>query len=370
MSDDNNDMSTIGERLKISVYGASHAEKIGVIISGFPHGFSIDFNDIAVQMARRAPGNIQYSTARKEPDLPQILCGVDENGVTDGGDIEAVIYNTNQHSNDYNSLKNTPRPAHADYTAHVKFSGRLDMRGGGKFSGRLTAPIVFAGALCAEWLRERGITIASHVASLGGVSDQPLDPVCPDEELLSELHITPFPVIDSDVKSKMIAVMDENRRALDSVGGRVECVACGVPAGLGDSLFDGFDGRLAKYLFGIPAVKGVEFGAGFYSCELHGSENNDAFAVKDGKVVTLTNHCGGILGGITNGMPIIFTTGFKPTPSIARVQKTVDLSTMTDTEIQIKGRHDPCVVPRAAAVVEAVTALCLMDTMLCERSED
>lgn len=358
-----NEISYIGQKIKIGIYGASHAEKIGVIIKGFPKGIKIDFDKIAVQMARRAPGNIAYSTARQEPDIPQIISGVTD-GVTDGGVIEAVIYNTNRRSQDYDALKFTPRPGHADYTAFVKFGGELDMRGGGKYSARLTAPLVFAGALCRQVLESQGIVIASHVSSVYNIADDGFDAVTPDFELMNRLNTMPFPVISDDKKAQMLSAIDEAKRALDSIGGTVECMAAGLPVGLGDSLFDGVEGKLSQYLFGIPAVKGVQFGAGFNAADLHGSQNNDPFVIKDGKVQTETNNCGGILGGITNGMPLIFKVAFKPTPSIAQPQRTVDLGKNSDTVISIKGRHDPCVVPRGAAVVEAATAAALLDLMI------
>ena len=298
--------STIGERLKITVYGASHAEKIGVIIDGFPKGFKIDFDRVAVDMARRAPGNIAYSTARKEPDIPKILSGVDENGITNGDTIEAAIFNTNQHSSDYDAL------------------------------------------------------------SIGDVYDKRFDSVNPDIELMSLLGKTAFPVIDPAAKQKMLELMDIQRKSLDSVGGTVECMIAGLPLGIGDSLFDGIDGKIAQYVFGIPAIKGVEFGNGFNAAHLQGSQNNDPFTVKDGKIVTKTNNCGGVLGGITNGMPLVFTAAFKPTPSISREQQTVNLQTMQTEPLVIKGRHDPCVVPRGAAVVEAVAAIAITDRMICE----
>lgn len=357
--------SKIGDKLIIEIYGASHAEKIGIKIYGFPKNITVDFDNIKIQMTRRAPGNIAYSTARKEPDIPQIICGV-ENGVTTGEMIEAVIYNTNQHSSDYDELKFTPRPGHADYTAYAKYNGTLDMSGGGKFSARLTAPLVFAGALCKQLLNQQGVIIASHVSSIGNITDDKIDPVSPNDELLTSLSLTPFPVVNEDKKQEMIKLMSEMRAELDSVGGTVECFAAHLPVGLGDSLFDGLEGKLSSYIFGIPAVKGLQFGIGFDACELNGSENNDEFCIDNGKVKTKTNNCGGILGGITNGMPLYFKVAFKPTPSIAKEQNSVNLQTMTEQTIAIKGRHDPCVVPRGAAVVEAATAIALCDIMLSE----
>lgn len=358
-----NEISYIGNKLKIGIYGASHAEKIGVKIEGFPKGIKLDYDKIAVQMARRAPGDINFSTARKEPDIPQIISGVNES-VTNGGTIEAVIYNTNQRSNDYSALQFTPRPGHADYTAYVKFGGKLDMRGGGKFSGRLTAPYVFAGALCRQVLENAGIIIAAHVSSIYDVSDDGFDTVNPNIELMKKLNTMTFPVINRQKKEQMLKAIDAAKRELDSIGGTVECMAVGLPVGLGDSLFDGIEGKLAPYLFGIPAVKGVQFGCGFGATKMHGSQHNDPFIIKDGKVQTETNNCGGILGGITNGMPLVFTAAFKPTPSIAREQRTVDLQTNSNTTLCIKGRHDPCVVPRGAAVVEAAAAVGLLDLMI------
>ena len=358
-----NGISYIGNKLKIGIYGASHAEKIGVKIEGFPKGFKPDFDKIAVQMARRAPGNIAYSTARKEPDIPQIISGMTD-GATDGGTIEAVIYNTNQHSQDYDSLRFTPRPGHADYTAFEKFGGELDMRGGGKYSARLTAPLVFAGALCRQLLEGFGVVIAAHVSTVFDIADDSFDPVNPDFELMSRLNTMPFPVINDSKKEQMLFAIDTAKRDQDSIGGTVECMAAGLPVGLGDSLFDGVEGKLSQYLFGIPAVKGVQFGLGFDAAKIHGSQNNDPFIMKDGKVRTETNNCGGILGGITNGMPLIFKVAFKPTPSISQQQRTVNLQTQSNTTLCINGRHDPCVVPRGAAVVEAATAAALLDMMI------
>lgn len=354
-------MSLIGNKLKIEIFGASHAECIGVNIYGFPKNFSVDFDSIMVQMARRAPGNGAYGTTRKEPDIPVIESGI-ENGVTNGEVIKAVIYNTNQHSKDYENLKIVPRPAHADYTAYLKFCGKEDMRGGGKFSGRLTAPLVFAGALCRQLLKTKGIEIAAHVKSIGDINDDSFDYVNPSRDLMQSLSQIPFAVINENKKAEMLELMAECRKNLDSVAGSVELVATGIPVGLCDGLFDGFEGKTAPYFFGIPAVKSVHYG----KIMPYGSQNNDEFCVVDGKVVTKTNNCGGILGGITNGMPIVLTVDFKPTPSISRPQMSVDMATLSPCELVIKGRHDPCVVPRAVVCVESAFAVALCDIMLCE----
>ncbi len=355
-------MSWIGEKIKLSIEGASHGECMTAVLTGVPKGISIDFEQILTQMARRAPGNAAYGTTRKEADFPEIQSGFD-GSFTNGDPIKAVIYNQNKRSTDYDALKWTPRPGHADYTAYIKFDGKEDMRGGGKFSGRLTAPLVFAGAVCRQILAQKGIVIGAHVKSIGEIKDVSFDNVHPDLDLLQRLNKQPFAVIDPDSEQKMLDKMAQLRKALDSAGGTVELLAAGVPAGLGDNLFDGTEGKIAPYLFGIPAVKGVSFGSGFSAAEMYGSENNDPFILENGKVVTKTNHCGGILGGITNGMPLWLTVAFKPTPSIARPQTTVDLQKMQQTQLEIHGRHDPCVVPRAVVCVESAVALALTDML-------
>lgn len=357
-------MSSIwGERIRISIFGGSHTEAIGVTIDGLPAGISISFDEILQQMARRAPGQDQTATPRKESDTPRVLCGLLD-GVTTGAPLTAIIENTSQHSKDYSDLKIHPRPGHADYTAWVKFHGNNDIRGGGHFSGRLTAPLVFAGSVARQILAQKGITIASHVVSVGTASDTPFDPIAPDETLLYRLNHEYFPVIDSTAKAQMREVIESARAEGDSVGGTVECVVTGMPAGAGGLLFGGAESLFSSILFAIPAVKGVDFGAGFVAAYLKGSENNDAFYFdENGTVKTRTNYCGGILGGITNGMPILFQTAFKPTPSIAKEQETIDLQTGESYRLRIQGRHDPCVVPRAAPVVEAAAALASLELL-------
>lgn len=357
-------MSSIwGECIKISIFGGSHTEAIGVTIDGLPAGKAVDFDEILHQMARRAPGQSATATPRKESDTPRVLCGL-LNGVTTGAPLTAIIENTSQHSSDYEDLRFHPRPGHADYTAWVKFKGNNDIRGGGHFSGRLTAPLVFAGSVARQILAEKGIVVASHITSIGHVGGGIIDPVNPDISLLNRLSREYFPVSDSTAKEKMIEEIESARDDGDSVGGTIECFVVGMPAGVGGLMFGGAESVFSSLLFGISAVKGVDFGAGFSSAYLKGSENNDAFYFDErGTVKTKTNYCGGILGGITTGMPLVFQTAFKPTPSIGKEQETVDLSTGMNWKLSVKGRHDPCVVTRAAPVVEAAACIASMELL-------
>ena len=353
--------STYGENLKLSIFGQSHGVGIGMVLDGIPAGLPVDMDALTAFLARRAPGQNDYSTPRKEADAPEFLSGLVEN-TTCGAPIAAVIRNTNTRSGDYANLKDCPRPGHADYTAQIKYGGHQDAAGGGHFSGRLTAPLCIAGGLCRQWLEGKGIRISAHIAMIGGVWDRPFDPVRPEINAV----LAPFPTLDEAKGDEMRQRIGEAKAALDSVGGIVECAVTGLPAGLGDPMFGGMEGKLAQMLYGIPAVKGVEFGAGFRVAEMSGSESNDPFRVEDGKIVTATNNCGGILGGITDGMPLIFRAAFKPTPSIARPQQSVSLSDMENRTLEVKGRHDPCIVPRAVPVVEAAAAITLMDILLAD----
>ncbi len=354
--------SEFGNHLKISVFGQSHGRAIGVVIDGLPAGEAIDLDALDAFLARRRPGKSPLSTARKEEDRPVFLSGL-EGGVTCGAPLCAVIENNDQRSRDYQALSDIPRPGHADYTAHVKWDGRADMRGGGHFSGRLTAPLCIAGGIARQILARRSIFVGAHLASAGTVEDVPF-PLLPTPALFDAVAAKPFPVLDDTAGARMQAQILDARQAQDSVGGVIECAAVGLPAGLGGPMFDGVENRLAAALFGIPAVKGVEFGAGFAAARLRGSENNDPFTVSDGSVRTTQNHAGGILGGITTGMPLVLRAAIKPTPSIARSQHSVSLSAMEDTELVIHGRHDPCIAHRAVPVVEAVTAAVLLDLLL------
>ena len=354
--------SEFGHLLKVSVFGQSHGKAIGVVVDGLPAGEAIDLEELNAFLARRKPGKSPLSTARKESDAPVFLSGL-ENGVTCGAPLCAVIENSDQHSSDYTELRDKPRPGHADYTAFVKWGGQADMRGGGHFSGRLTAPLCIAGGIARQILARRGVYVGAHLWSVGTERDTPF-PLRPTRELFEAVAAKPFPVLDDHAGERMQALILEARQAQDSVGGVIECAAAGMPAGLGDPMFGGVENRLASALFGIPAVKGVEFGDGFAAARAHGSENNDPFIMEGGRVAAETNHAGGILGGITSGMPIVLRTAMKPTPSIARPQRTVSLSAGADTELVIHGRHDPCIAHRAVPVVEAVTAAVLLDLLL------
>ena len=354
--------SEFGNILRVSVFGQSHGKAIGVNIDGLPAGEPIDLEELNAFLDRRKPGKSPLSTARKESDTPVFLSGL-ENGVTCGFPLCAVIENSDQHSSDYSELADKPRPSHADYTARVKWGGHADMRGGGHFSGRLTAPLCIAGGIAKQILARRGIFVGAHLAAVGTENDAPF-PLHPTAELFDAIAAKPFPVVDDGAGERMQALILEARQDLDSVGGIIECAAIGLPAGLGGPMFGGVENRLAAALFGIPAVKGVEFGLGFGSSRLRGSENNDPFTVENGTVVTASNRAGGILGGITTGMPVTLRTAIKPTPSISRPQQTVRLSAMENAELVIRGRHDPCIAHRAVPVVEAVTAAVLLDLLL------
>lgn len=352
--------SMTGNRIKISVFGQSHSAGIGVVIDGLPAGKKIDMEKVQKFMERRAPGRNSLSTQRKEADATEILSGL-VNGVTCGAPLCAVIRNTNQHSQDYNNIMDTPRPSHADFSGNVRYNGFNDVSGGGHFSGRLTAPLCFAGAVCMQILDDMGIEIQAHIQKIKNVYDDKIDFVNIGSWNTAEKE---FPVINDEKGKLMIAEIEKAREMGDSVGGVIECAVIGVKAGFGDPMFDGVENMLAKNIFGIPAVKGIEFGNGFEAINLYGSENNDNFCIVDGEIKTATNNAGGINGGITNGMPIVFRTAIKPTPSIYKEQNSVSIANKTEQKLQIKGRHDPCIVQRAVPVVEAVTAFTILDLIV------
>ena len=348
--------SFFGQYLKISLFGQSHGEAIGITMDGLPAGVELDMDAIARQMARRAPGKNPYGTPRKEADLPRILSGVFQ-GRTTGQPLCAIIENTNTRSQDYGEQMDLPRPGHADYTGHVRYKGFEDFRGGGHFSGRLTAPIVFAGAVCRQILEREGVRFYGHILKLGGAEDVSLETRLPGEDFES----LALPVMDEQARAAMGEAIDQARQAGDSIGGVMEGMITGVPAGMGAPFFDSVESVLSHLFFAIPAVKGVEFGLGF-ECAAHpGSFVNDPYVIRGGRVETQTNHAGGILGGITSGMPITFRLAVKPTPSIAQEQQTVSLQGMTPVTLAVKGRHDPCILPRAVPVMEAMAAIGLME---------
>ena len=349
----------LGDSYRLMVFGQSHSPMIGGVIEGVPAGVKPDMDFIQAFMARRAPGGA-LSTARREADAPEIVSGLNEWGRTCGAPLTFLIRNADHHSADYSNLRDVPRPGHADYTAAVKFGGENDIRGGGQFSGRLTAPLCFAGALAMQLLQEKGVRVKARVMRVAGIEDRPMDLANPELDAISDGVL---PCVDPDAAAHMAEAIEAARADGDSVGGVVECFATGVPAGLGEPMFDGVENRLARALFGIPAVRGVAFGLGFEAAELRGSQHNDAFHMDAGRIVTDTNRHGGGLGGITSGMPIAVRVAFTPTPSIALEQQSVSLSRREDAPLHIRGRHDPCVVPRAVPVVEAVVACVLYDMM-------
>lgn len=355
-------MSSWGNDIKISIFGESHGGGIGVVIDGLPAGEEIDMQAVYLQMARRAPGKDRAATPRLEKDIPEVLSGTLGDKTT-GAPLCAVIRNTNTRSGDYGNVMSSPRPGHADYTGFVRYGGNNDIRGGGHFSGRLTAPLVFAGAVCRQILQRRGITIAAHIASVGNIYDRRFDPTDIPDELIGRLSGAVFGLIDESMEQPMRALIEECRISQDSIGGTIECALKGLPAGVGSPMFGGIENVISSIVFGIPAVKGIEFGEGFGAAELRGSQNNDEFFYDGDTVKTRTNRHGGILGGISSGMPVIFRTAIKPTPSISIQQNTVDLSKHEDTTLSIQGRHDPCIVVRAVPVVEAAAAVAAINLL-------
>ena len=355
--------SVIGKNIRLSVFGESHGEAIGCVIDGLPCGIKLDTDKIYKDMARRAPGKDKTATPRLEKDIPHILSGVLD-GVTTGAPLAMIIENKNTKSGDYADIMKVPRPSHSDYPAYVKFGGNNDVRGGGHFSARLTAPIVFAGAVAKQILAERGITVGAHIKRIGEVFDTPFDMNGVDKDTLETLSDKTFSVIDDGAEQKMREEIEKYRLDLNSVGGEVECAAVGLPAGLGGNMFDTVEGRLSQVLFGIPAVKGVQFGLGFGFAGANAKEVNDCYEIKNGAVSLKSNNNGGVLGGMTSSAPIVLSVALKPTPSIASPQDSVNLETMENTTLEIKGRHDPCVVPRAVPVVEAAVALGILDILM------
>ncbi len=347
-------------QIEISIFGESHGEAIGIILGNLPSGIVLDWNKINWEMKRRAPGQSTISTARNEADQVEVMSGL-LNNTTTGAPLMAMIKNQDKRSRDYSILESHMRPGHSDYPAYIKYHGFHDVRGGGHFSGRLTAPIVFAGAVAKQILEQKGVKIFAHILSIQELQDQSFD-VEISESAQNQLLEQQYPVLDQTIYPQMVERIEEAKAKQDSVGGRIECAITGVPAGVGEPFFDSIESHLAQLLFSIPAVKGVEFGSENIDL-MWGSKANDAYMYKGDQVVTTTNHNGGILGGISNGMPILFRTTIKPTPSISREQQTVNVKEQKDTTLKVEGRHDPCIVPRAVVVVEAMAALCMLDYM-------
>lgn len=352
--------SSYGENLHLTIFGQSHSPAIGMTLEGIPAGEQIDFEALQRFLERRAPGRNAYSTARKEADAPEFLSGL-RGDTTCGVPLTAIIRNGDTRSKDYAPFSAVPRPGHADYTANVKYFGHQDYAGGGHFSGRLTAPLCIAGGVCLQILQRHGIEVISRIRSIGDVKDP--------SPLTASTAEKAFPTVDEAAGEAMQAAIAQARAQGDSLGGVIECAVLGLPAGLGDPMFGGMENRIAGIVFGIPAVKGVEFGAGFAAAKLRGSQNNDSYTVQDGRIETRSNHCGGILGGITNGMPLVFRAAIKPTPSIAMEQDSVNLETLTEEKLRMGGRHDPCIVPRAVPVIEAAAAIAVYDALLGRKKE-
>jgi chorismate synthase len=352
-----------GKNIKLSIFGESHGKAIGVTIDGLEPGLKLNIEAIKKEMDRRAPGKSALTTPRKETDSFEILSGY-FNETTTGTPLCAIIRNADHHSKDYGNLKKLMRPGHADYTGNIKYKGFNDYRGGGHFSGRITAPLVFAGAIAKQILAEKGIIIGSHIRSIEKIHDASFEDVNLNDNLLKSLLEEAFPVINKETGQNMQELILNVKKELDSVGGIVETAILNLPAGIGAPFFDSVESHLSALIFSIPATKGIEFGKGFDISSLKGSEANDEFYIENDVVKTKSNNNGGILGGITSGMPLIFRTAIKPTPSISRNQHTIDIETRENAELLVEGRHDPCIVPRAIPVIEAAAAIALLDLML------
>ena len=347
---------SFGEKFRVTVFGQSHSEMTGVVIDGIPAGKKLDFEKIKSFMARRAPKISAGSTARKEADEFEIVSGIVD-GITCGAPLCALIKNTDARSADYEKLRRLPRPSHADFAAYIKHNGFNDIRGGGNFSGRMTAPLCFAGAVAMQMLEEKGIFTGAHIERIADVCDESFDSVNVSSSELDKIKEKDFPVLNESAKEKMLLKIEEAKEKNDSVGGSIQCAVTGMPVGVGEPIFDGLESIISRAVFAVPAVKAIEFG----STRDYGSENNDPFTVRNGKIVTETNNHGGILGGLSSGMPIVFSVKMKPAPSIGQAQKTVDLETMTETELEIGGRHDACILPRAVPCIEAATAIAIIN---------
>lgn len=352
-----------GNKLKVSIFGESHGNAVGITIDGLPSGVQLDLDFIKGEIKRRAPGQDDLSTPRKEADEFEILSGF-FNGKTTGTPICAIIRNTNTQSGDYKNLKAAMRPGHSDYTGFVKYNGFNDYRGGGHFSARITAPLTFAGAIAKQILRDRGIIVGAHINSIRNISDDSFDRLNINGELLKAVASKRFPVINDETGKLMKEEILSAKNDDNSVGGTIEVAVVNIPAGLGSPFFDSVESRISHMMFSVPAVKGIEFGEGFNITTLRGSEANDEMYIEDGVIKNYSNNNGGILGGITSGIPLIFKLALKPTSSIGKKQRTVDVETMTNTIVEVKGRHDPCIVHRAVPVIEAATSIVILDMLL------
>lgn len=364
--------SSFGNQLRVSIFGQSHSQAIGCVVEGLPAGFHVDTDGLAAFLARRSPGHGPWSTTRREPDAPRIVSGLNPAGETCGTPLAAIIENTNTRSQDYNNLRHIPRPGHADWPAQVKWQGAQDVAGGGHFSGRLTAPLCIAGGIALQILAKKGVRIAAHLLQVGSAFDDNFDAIALDHQ--ARIHLAAqlaqlqdgriFPTISERAGAAMQAAIEDARQDQDSVGGMIECVALGLPAGIGGPAYDGIESVLARIIFGIPAIKSLEFGAGSAVAGRRGSQNNDPYLVEDGHIRPAKNNAGGNLGGITTGAPLLFRVAVKPTSSIGIAQRSVNMDSNQPAELVVKGRHDPCIAPRAVPVVEAACALAVLDSWL------
>jgi len=357
--------SYFGENLKFTLEGESHGEFVSCTAAGLPKGFAVDKDRLLAFMKRRQGGNLPFTTPRKEEDLPVFETGMTDALVTDGEALTAKIYNKNVRSVDYKGFADTPRPSHAEYTAQMRYGSGIDLRGGGHFSARLTAPLCAVGGILKQMLEKKGIVIGTHLYSVGGIKDEPFsltDVSASDFE--RALAGETLPTLSRESAERMTLALSDAVMDGDSLGGVVECAILGLPAGYGNPLYDGIENRLAGAMFGLGGVRGIEFGLGFEATKMRGSEHNDPFEIRDGRVVTRTNNCGGVIGGISDGMPIVFRVAFKPTASISIEQDTVSLSRMENAKITVNGRHDPCIAIRALPCVESIAAAVIADLII------
>jgi len=357
--EENHLSSSFGSKIRIQIFGQSHSEQLGVVIDGLPANHELDIRAINAFLQRRRGGQSHFSTKRAEDDIPKIVSGIVD-GKTCGAPLCAVFENTDISSADYEGFRFIPRPSHADYNAFVKYGGANDIRGGGHFSGRLTLPLCFAGAVCKQLLSKRQIYIGAHIARIADIHDTPYDPV---NISARDITYTGFPVNDAAAGEKMIGIMNDTAEAGDSIGGIIECAVVGLPQSIGEPMFDGLENRISAAVFAVPAIRGIEFGAGFAAAGMMGSEHNDEYCIEDGSIKHKTNHAGGVLGGLSTGMPLVFRVAIKPTPSIFKEQNSVNIKTMRDVKLQIKGRHDSCIVPRAVPCIEAAAAIAIIDLL-------
>lgn len=354
-----------GKNVQVSIFGESHGVAIGITINGLPPGLEIDMEEVLFEMARRAPGKNELTTPRKEKDQPEILSGLLD-GITTGAPLTAIIWNTNTRSKDYTLLKDVMRPGQADYPGRVRYNGYNDHRGSGHFSGRITAPLVFAGAIGKQWLKQRGVTIGAHIQSIGSIEDTLFaDQGEVTAEQIESLKKKQLPLFNTEKEAAMTELILEAKEDGDSVGGVVETFVLGLDAGYGNPFFDSVESQLAHLVFSVPAIKGIEFGTGFDITKMRGSQANDEYYYDErGQIKTRSNHNGGIIGGITYGMPVVFRSAVKPPASIKKKQQTINVKEEKETALEVEGRHDPCIVPRVLPVLEAVTALGLLDLMM------